>query len=693
MATQDQWLILIEDKEVVVGLLTKEGKVFVGKQKNWDGQKRDDLLAAIDAGLGEALSLAGRDQVMKETVFILPRFWIDENSEVLETKKQILKEVCSSLGLSPLGFLVGDEALAQRFKDFISVYLGQNWIRLSLVRSGEVKARGQIEDGVSFRPEELVEKLAEFKDEIPFPSEMVFWGRVTPEVKEKVGNYSWEKRGFFDGRLKPKIFDWAEVLDCFAKVVLRQSSSGNDKEIQAEDRPVKLSEKEKKSGFGFVATDIADKMAEREMDAVEKEKESMGPESEEVLKKPKVKELTKKKFAKIPLNFSKIGSFVNSFSSRSKKKLFIFAPPLLLILLFIGGWYFSKLTIDLYLTPEEVEEKIDVNINLEAGELDFGEGVLSVDKKELILEGEKSKPTTGEKLIGEKAKGKVTIFNRTAEAKTFEAGTVLIGPGELKFSLDEEVRVASKTPDLVSGVDRWGESEGSITAEEFGAEYNLAANSIFSVADLSSNDVLAKNKEPLSGGTSRQIRVVSQEDKSNLKTELLDELTARVKKELKNESSQGEILEESLSLEVIDENYSADVDDEEDSLSLNLKVKAEVVELSQEKLASLAKTILEKKATEDFVLNIDSIKIKLEVNQAEDQIISGVLNLKGKAYPRVDEDEIAKKVAAKSKRKAKQLIRSYPRIYRYQIVQTPSIFKLFPLLPPKTENIKIEIKD
>ena len=52
MTAQDQWLILIEEKEVVIGLLKKSGQVLIDKQREWNGQEKDDLLAVIDAGMG-----------------------------------------------------------------------------------------------------------------------------------------------------------------------------------------------------------------------------------------------------------------------------------------------------------------------------------------------------------------------------------------------------------------------------------------------------------------------------------------------------------------------------------------------------------------------------------------------------------------------------------------------------------------
>lgn len=674
-------MILIEESEVVACLFKGGGNLFVSKPKGWNGKDKEDLLAALDSSRGECLSSAGNDQGPQETIFILSPFWVDDKGEILETRKQILKEVCQFLSLSPLGFLVGDEALAQYFDSFVSICFSQKHFVISVVQSGEVEARDQVEDGVGVEFEELVMSLEKMKVSTSIPQKLIFWGRIDQKLREEIISYQWEKKKVFDQRPEIEIFSWVDFFDHLARIVSREKLS-EVRESEVREREVKP-----EPNFGFVADDVA-VSGQPEID-----KQKLAESMETIQQEPKTEKVTKKRFSlKLP-QFSFSLAFLKSLFAR--KGILVLSSALgLALMTLILSWYFSKSTVEIFITPEVIAKKIEVQMDPSAKEFDLEKGIIPVEQLEMTLEGEKTEPTTGEKLIGEKAKGEVTVYNRTSDSKTFEAGTILNGPGGLKFILDDEVSVASKTADLVSGVDRWGEVKVVIAAVDIGAEYNLAADSVFSIADYSDDDFLAKNPESLSGGSSRQIRAVSEEDQENVKKLLIKELSSEAKKKLKIKPSEGQILGESLQTEVIDADYTAAVGDEEDVLGLKLKLRAKVAKLSNERLDQLAREVLKKEANENFKLDQESIEVDLNVKETgEDGVIFGEMNLKAKAYPQIDREKIAGELAAKKRTSIQQLIRSYPRIYRYQVIFKPGLFKLFGFLSPQARNINIEIKE
>lgn len=694
MTALDQWLILIEEKEVVVALVLADNKLTLAKQKEWSGQSKDDLLVAIDAGMGECLSSVGVDEGPSDSIFVISPWWVDEEGEVLETRKQILKEICEKLKLSPVGFLVGDEALAEKFDNFLSVYFAQNQLRISVVYEGKVKWRKQLEEGISFEPEEFLKELTKAAEDRPLPSTLVFWGVFGEGLVEKINDYNWGKDGIFGDIPQIKIINWEELFRYFNGIITGKSE---DKEVTSDGEVAE--ENKEETSFGFINEDIAENLPKLEnQDLKEKvliSTEASKEEVEDSLNSLKNESIKKRsvKFPKITkINFGFIKNFAISLSDKKRGKI-LFLAPLLALLFILVSWYFSSATVEIYTTTETLEQEVDVEINTAKGELIADKKSFPVKKAELVLDSEKSMATTGEKLVGEKAKGEVIVFNRTGQVKILKAGTGLTGPGGLKFIFDDEVKIASKTPDLVSGVDRWGEVKAPVTSADIGSDYNLAKGSIFAVAGISSDELLVKNENSFSGGTSRRIQTVAQGDIDDIRTELLSEMKKEAEEKLPAESADGRVLKESLVFETVEEDINADVGEEAETLVVNLKVKFQAAVILEEKLALLAKDILENKIPSGSTLSSTSIDVNLKVNTVEDSLILGRMKIGGKIYPDVDSIALVNNLVGKRKNVARDIVRSYPRVYNYQLNFTPKILGWFPFLPPKAGSIKIEIKE
>lgn len=734
---QYRWLILIEEKEAIACLVADDGSLFLSKKMDWNGSSKDDLLVALDTNLGECLTSAGLDQKPKEAVFVLSPFWVDDKGEVLGTRKQILKEVCQSFSISPLGFLIGEEVLAQRFDSFVSVYFSQNHLRVSLVKSGEILVKEEVETSLGMEPKDLVSVLEKIRGEEPLPAKLVFWGLIDQEIGKKLADNNWKKEKVFSQPVSSEVVSWEKLFNHFSETVSGQavsrSEEGQDTQLGEERQDSIQTENDKKeednvkaevsskekafSGgldFGFVDDDIVklseDKQGVKKKEQKEAKKKSLLEELPEKTEKsvqktgsltPSLLTATETKIVSpkqsLPVT-EKLGSkkkkiFLKPFSS-AKKIFLIMLIPLVLAALSVAVWYFSKVRIEIFITPEKISKEIEVQMDPAATKLDSEKGIIPVEDTEIVLEAEKSGSTTGQKLIGEKSSGSVTIYNRTSEVKLFEAGTVLAGPGGLKFVLDNEVQIASKTPDLVSGVDRWGEVDTSITSDEIGAEHNLASQSVFSIGDFSEDQFLAKNAEPLSGGTSRQIRAVSEGDRTALKRALTEELKVEAEKKSSSDSSGGRILKESLRVETVSEKYTADIGEEKDTVGLTLKLKFLVSKLSEENLVRLGKEILEKEVSEGLVLDSETISVESTIDRAtDDGIVVGNLLLTGKAYPSIDLDQLSEDLKLSNKKKAQEIIRSHSRVYRFQTYFQPSFLEFLNLMPPQASNIMVEIKE
>ena len=129
------------------------------------------------------------------------------------------------------------------------------------------------------------------------------------------------------------------------------------------------------------------------------------------------------------------------------------------------------------------------------------------------IDRRKTIDVSGTKSIGDQAKGTVILYNKdTSSSRMIKKVPYCCLAPFLYF--DDDVSVASATVNLVNGNSTFGKSTGAITARAIGVQSNLSENSEFSFKEFS--DILARNEKQLSGGTSRDVTVVTRADQDAL---------------------------------------------------------------------------------------------------------------------------------------------------------------------------------
>lgn len=116
---------------------------------------------------------------------------------------------------------------------------------------------------------------------------------------------------------------------------------------------------------------------------------------------------------------------------------------------------------------------------------------------------------TGKKDVGTKASGEVEFKNNSFSSKTIAAGTEFETSGGLVFTLDSNVVVpagSSGQCPVCPGSE--GEANGDVTAAEPGSKYNAASGSLSGAP----SSVSASFSGPTSGGVSKMVTVVTQDD-------------------------------------------------------------------------------------------------------------------------------------------------------------------------------------
>jgi len=351
----------------------------------------------------------------------------------------------------------------------------------------------------------------------------------------------------------------------------------------------------------------------------------------------------------------------------------------------------AKTEVILTLRPKIVEKSLVFRIDDKLSQIDTENKVLPARSISAQVSGSRSAAATGKKTVGEKAKGEVTIYNRTDSVKKFNAGTILIGPGKLEFSLDTEAKVASKSPDPVSHTDHWGEGKASITALDIGAQYNIAAGSQFSFENLSTSAFSAENQVAFLGGTSRQITVVAKEDQEKLLADLTKELNQKAKTELESKISAEENLAlTTLTTEVKVRKFDHEVAEEVSDLTLNLTIENQVLVFKRDDLLQLALGVLTPE--EIGRLEIDKEQSQFEISPTTQSSSLGfVAKLKMVFRPKVDQAAIVEKIKGTSLASAQRYLSQLDSVKTVKIITSPGFFKVLSWLPFKKENIMVSV--
>ncbi|MFZ5376401.1 MAG: baseplate J/gp47 family protein [Patescibacteria group bacterium] len=372
-----------------------------------------------------------------------------------------------------------------------------------------------------------------------------------------------------------------------------------------------------------------------------------------------------------------------------------------LVALTVLAWAFlsfgSKIHIRIKPSTKVVSKEVQFTLDPKADNSDPAQLVLKASLVSKELMAEDSWQATGVKLVGEKAKGTVTIFNKTDSEKSFPAGTVL-KTDKFEFSLDEEVRVASASSKENSSGDgetkNYGKANVKVTANEIGADYNLAKGTDLQVASFANNSYSATVLETFSGGSSREIRAVSAKDQKDLLEEVTKKILNDSEKIFKEESKAGKYLVPTGDIKFTKKIFSADVGEEVETFTLKATATVQAVSYLSSDLKPLVVEILSAQTPPGYTLQEDEPEILS--SPANDASGAGKVKLNAnislKAKPSIQLDDLRGQVVGKTYEQAKSVLEANEMVSKAEITYQPVFASFFVKTMPKdAERVIIEV--
>jgi len=155
------------------------------------------------------------------------------------------------------------------------------------------------------------------------------------------------------------------------------------------------------------------------------------------------------------------------------------------------------------------------------------------------IEVRAGRATTGEKQVPDgTASGRVRFVNASLQPVQVSAETRLTGANGITYRVTEDVIVPAADP---FGSQAFGVADGKVVADVPGPDGNAA---IGTVAGQLGDGVLYRNIEPLTGGSLRTVRFVTEDDVATLRKQLEQSLAERVTSALQAALLPGETLVE-----------------------------------------------------------------------------------------------------------------------------------------------------
>lgn len=694
------WALQIWDEGVKSAIWTveeeKTGVVALGSYESWEGGI-EELTAAVDKSLSTASErFVGEGQEPSKVIFGLPDDWTSDD-KIKPEKQEILSELCRKLDLEPVGFVSTFDALNYHLKEVegappsvILISPGKKMINLAVVQVGKIKKVEKV-----LRSENLgadvYEGLLRFSEIETLPSRiLLFNSKEMEEARQILISFPWKRLPFLHFpkiEILPYDFDITAVSLAGGKEVAKSLGFKIISEPEKEIEPSYAEAPEGKEvmDLGFIkGEDIAERYPEvvvpsEPVEEITPEKKPIFGVLKEKLSTIKLPQVSLPQLsAGIPFLGAGLGGIILVF----------------LLALGLFWWNVPKAQVTIFITPQVLEKEEELTVDPNQEVLDEKNLILPGQIIESEASGEKTAPATGEKTVGEPARGEVIVYNRTDSKKIFPEGTVIIGPGTLKFTLDREVNVASKTPDLATGVDKWGEAKVGATAVDIGAQYNLASNSQLSFKDFPTTSYLAKNESSFVGGTSRQIQAVSEDDQKNLQEKLSSELAENAKSELLVKTPPGKkLIEEGILPSATSVSFDHKVGDESQTLGLKLTVKVSGLAFSQDDFTNLSQKILAGEIPQDFELKKEEISARFEIKEKnEDGSVLFKTSIHANLLPRLDKTEIVKNIRGKNPDLARKYFSTISGFADSEIFISPRLPGILGTLPRREDKITLEIR-
>jgi len=301
---------------------------------------------------------------------------------------------------------------------------------------------------------------------------------------------------------------------------------------------------------------------------------------------------------------------------------------------------------------------------------------------------------TGKKNLGGKAAGTITVYNNLDSAShSFAAGAKLSSSGKT-FVFKKAMVVPGAG--VSSGRIVPGAVSADIEAENPGDEYNIAAGrfAIIGLPSAQQEAIYGQSSKDLSGGFSKEVQVVSQEDYDKAKTQLASSLADQINQDILKQTEGLKILDKALILEQTEIKTSANVNDQATDFTMKITERGRVIAYLEEDFKKFIISLTEAQLPSDKMITLgpDGQIVPVVLETKYDQKIL-ILNtdLTAKLSSRLNVDQIKNDLLGKNQSLADNYLGSLSGTEGYDLTFTPAWWPI-KKVPKYNRNVKVELE-
>jgi len=355
--------------------------------------------------------------------------------------------------------------------------------------------------------------------------------------------------------------------------------------------------------------------------------------------------------------------------------------------------YLPKAQISLYLKAQEKDAQTTLAMAQDAKNGELKSQTIEIDKDK-TGQGK----ATGQKEQGAKATGKIIISNYWDSApQLLVAGTRFQAISNNKiFRVPQEITVPGTT--IQQGNLVPGSIEIEVEADDIGAEYNIAPDR-FIIPGLPTDKqakIYGESNNPMTGGIKKTVKVVSQDDCTNLLNSTKEALQKETEKDLAQKAKAYKDYKFDTGFifsQVAEEKCDPAVDSEANSFSASAKVHYIVFLYKENDLKALLKDKMQPEISKTKDLATDSFS-QIDFLEKNVDIAKKYLNLKIKTnlilIAKLDISAIKNNILGKDRDSATKYLNSFSDVKKVEIKFLPSFIKR---LPKSANRIMIETKE
>lgn len=678
----------IGSENLTAGLwVIESGKVQVLSEASEKYSNQEEIVDITDRLLDSVLLNSPVEPA--KILFGVPDSWL-QDEDLKEPYLKFLKTLIKELELTPMAYVATSHALVHFLEKRdgspltgILVGIGKKFVTITLSRAGKIDGSIALERGESLGAD--VEKGISHvvKGEV-LPAKILLYGQGNLDAqKSELTSYPWMSSLSFlhmpkieiaPDNLELNSIVFAGAVELIPTVKFDDVAAVKPSGIVShmkEDLPEPVIES---GDFGFVAGDVATE--KEEDDFVEDEVESN---------------------LRFPPNVTPINEEIPLAVKRIKMPSFLSSKILLgigVVMVAIVAAYvlLPKARVMVYVEPRILEKETQVIASPAIKEVDKDKQQIPGEIVDVTVTGSSTDQASGKKQIGDPAKGVVVIRNKLDASKVVAAGTVLTGSGGVKFKLDTTVNIASRSAD--DGT--WAKANGNVTAVEIGSDGNLPSGADLSIVGFSQDQLVAKTEGNFSGGTSKDVTVVSSDDQKRLLASLTADLrkkaTEQLQAKLDQEGKGKKVLQETLTEEVTKKTYSKNVNDQSSTFSLDVNVKYKGTTFNDADLRTIVAKLVETNIPDDFTLSLNDATTESSVSKIDkDGKVTFTAKFRAKLMPKMDTDKIRQQIIGKSPQGASDVIKSYQNVLGADITLTPPLPGFLQRLPILSRNITVTV--